>query len=93
MLMLIVDIISLEMSPLLQQLISSSSAQGPASEVAETNNNFAAAASGEGGVGSAGQRSGQRSGAHRGDIPTISGALDISSCYLSPRLVCRMSNS
>ena len=77
------------MSPLLQQLISSSSAQGPASEVAETNNNFAAAASGEGGVGSAGQRSG----AHRGDIPTISGALDISSCYLSPRLVCRMSNS
>ena len=81
------------MSPLLQQLISSSSAQGPASEVAETNNNFAAAASGEGGVGSAGQRSGQRSGAHRGDIPTISGALDISSCYLSPGLVCRMSNS
>ena len=48
--MLNVDVISLEMSPLLQQLISSSSAQGPASEVAETNNNFAAAASGEGGV-------------------------------------------
>ena len=78
------------MSPLLQQLISSSSsAEGAASEDAETNNNIAAAASGERRVKSAGQRSGAR----RGDIPTISGALDISSCYPSPGLVCRMSNS